>query len=213
MTEHIGDFDERRVVADETRRLLRAIRLTEVSEDDLAKASELIAEATAILEREAPIKPLWLTGYTSIEQYRTSTDPNDIFPFSPATGPLNPVAPVTELTIDDDGVLTGQVTFSEYHNGPPFDLGHGGAVALVYDELLGVAAMANGGGYTANLTVDYRVATPLLVPVQFRVWAGQVEGRKLWAQGEMRYEGQVLTEAKGLFITPRSETDPAPRLT
>jgi acyl-coenzyme A thioesterase PaaI-like protein len=203
MSEHIPDFDGRRALADEARRLLRAMRLTHVGDADRTKVAELLAEATMLLERDAPGEPLWHTGLTGFEGYDATVPLNRIFPFSPATGGANPVSPVMDLAVDDDGVIRGEVTFAEYHNGPPFDLVHGGVIALVYDELLGMAGMlGGGGGFTANLTVEYRRPTPLGVPLQLATWTSEPDGRKLYGHGEMRFDGELLTEARGLFIQP-----------
>jgi acyl-coenzyme A thioesterase PaaI-like protein len=203
MNDHIPDFDGRRALTDEARRLLRAIRLTHVGDDDRTKVAELLAEATALLERDAPDEPLWHTGLTDFEGYDATIGLNRIFPFSPATGGVNPAAPSVDVAVDDDGVIRGEVTFAEIHNGPPFDLVHGGVVALVYDELLGMAGMVGGGGgFTANLTVEYRLPTPIGVPLQIAAWMTEPDGRKLYGHGEMRHEGTLLTEARGLFIQP-----------
>ncbi|QXC60008.1 PaaI family thioesterase [Aquihabitans sp. G128] len=209
MDEHPTDRAERQALADETRRLLAAIRTTVVAGDDLERAAALVQEAAAVLELGAPRRPLWHTGLDRLEQFSPSTDPAEIFPFSPAMGPLNPMAPRVQLDVGDDRVVRGEVTFAEAHNGPPWDLAHGGVIALVYDELLGMAAMVGaGGGFTANLTVEYRKTTPVLAPVQLTAWLGEHEGRKFTAHGEMRHEGELLTEARGLFIAPRSLPGP-----
>jgi len=210
MSDHIADLDGRAELADEARQLLRAMRLTRVGDGDRTKAAELIAEATALLERDAPDQPLWHTGLTEFDGYDDSIELNRIFPFSPAMGAANPASTLADLRVDDDGVIRGEVTFAEYHNGPPWNLAHGGVVSLVYDELLGMAGMlGGGGGHTASLTIDFRRPTPLGVPVRVAAWMIEPNGRKLFAHGEMHHDGVLLTEARGLFIQPRSADDAA----
>lgn len=215
MTTGIPDFEGRRLLADDVRRLLRAVRTTKVGDEQRDAARALVRQAAELLELDAPRRPLWHTGLDDFELFAPSTDPDVIFPFSPAMGALNPVSPVVDLRVDDDLVVHGEVTFTEYHNGPPFDLAHGGAIALVYDELLGVAAIVGaGGGMTANLTVDYRRPTPCLVPIQVTARMGEHHGRKFVAHGEMRHDGELLTEATGIFVRPRdrpiAEADAVP---
>ena len=203
MNDHIADLDGRRALADEARRLLRAMRRTKVGDDDRTKA----ADCSPRRPHSWSVTP-WASRCgtpvcTAFEGYDASIPLNRIFPFSPATGAANPSAPLVDLRVDDDDVIRGEVTFAEFHNGPPFDLVHGGVVALVYDELLGLAGMlGGGGGFTANLTVEYRLPTPLGVPIQISAWMTEPEGRKLYGFGEMRHDGELLTEARGLFIQP-----------
>src|SRR5699024_4754630 len=121
---------------------------------------------------------------------------------SPAVGDGNPVAPGTDLRIEDRTVV-GTVTFDETKVGPPFDITHGGIVALVYDDILGLAAMLGaGGGLTASLTIDYRKPTPIFEPIEVRAWFDEADGRKLTARAEMRLDGVLLNEARGLFVQP-----------
>jgi acyl-coenzyme A thioesterase PaaI-like protein len=108
------------------------------------------------------------------------------------------------LEVDDDKVVHGFVTFTEPYNGPPFDTAHGGIIALVYDDLVGMAAMVGaGGGMTANLSIDYRKPTPMFRRIELTASLERYEGRKFWAHGEMRLDGELLNEANGLFIRPK----------
>jgi hypothetical protein len=95
-------LDERRRLVDDARRLVRGTRVTTVGPDQLSRAAALLAEATAILEEEVTPGPFWQTGLDSFEQFDLTTDPREIFPFSPATGPLSPISPKVTLDITDD---------------------------------------------------------------------------------------------------------------
>jgi acyl-coenzyme A thioesterase PaaI-like protein len=116
-------------------------------------------------------------------------------------GPLNPIAPPVEMLIGEDGVVRGEVTLTEVFNGPPWDLTHGGVVAMIFDELLGVAGITVGGGFTGRLTVRYRKPTPIGRPLRLEARVVHRQGRKITAHGTM-HDGDVLTaEAEGLFIS------------
>jgi acyl-coenzyme A thioesterase PaaI-like protein len=200
--------DDRRRLSDEVRRVIRGVRVTRVGPEDRDRARALLAEANAILEGEVTTGPYWQAGLESFGGFSLSADPRVLFPFSPAMGALNPLAPKVTVDVAADKSITGEVTFTEAYNGPPFDTTHGGVVALVYDDLLGMAALAAaGGGMTARLTVNYRRRTPLFVPIQFTAWLEEHEGRKFVARGEMRHAGELLSEADGLFIRPRGLVD------
>ena len=198
-----GPTAERQERIAATRRLLRAIRRTRTGPDALAAATRAITDAASALETEAMDGPFWQTGLTSLDNLDFLTaDPLEVFPFSPAMGALNPASSIVDLRVEDQ-VVVGTVEFDETKGGPPFDIAHGGIVALVYDDIVGLAAMINtGGGFTARLTINYRKPTPLFEPIEVRAWFEAREDRKIIARGEMRHDGEVLNEAEGLFILP-----------
>src|SRR5699024_3505542 len=104
--------------------------------------------------------PYWITGASAITNFTPTRDLQHLSVFSPAIGPANPIAPDMVVTVDDDDHIHATVTLNESYNGPPFDHAHGGIIALIYDDLVGMAAMLGaGGGMTANLSIDYRRPT------------------------------------------------------
>ena len=107
---------------------------------------------------------------------------------------------------------------------------HGGVVATVLDEVLGLLVAVNcgrgkgkgedevkmpaeeGGGagraMTAFLNVVYvrPVATPQTVVCSARFRLRDGDGRRSWVDGEMRDgRGEVLARAESLFLVPRSK--------
>lgn len=42
--------------------------------------------------------------------------------------------------------------------------------------------------------------TPIGVPLEFRAWLRERDGRKLWIEGEAFHDGTRLVTAEGLFI-------------
>ncbi len=125
--------------------------------------------------------------------------PGDFFPYSPVIGTLNPVAPDVHLRVDGDQVI-GSGTVSAAHNGPPGGV-HGGHVAALMDELLGVACIASGtGGFTGTLTVRYENLTPLDTELTLRGWVDRIEGRKIFAQGEICAGDTRCAVGEGIFI-------------
>jgi acyl-coenzyme A thioesterase PaaI-like protein len=191
-------------LTEDARRLLRSIRTTEVDDAERARAAALLAEAAEILDADASPGPYWQTGFTRLEQFDLSADPTTLFPFSPAMGGASPSAPLVELEVGDDRVVRGTARFDAVHNGPPWNTCHGGVIALVYDDLVGLAAMVGaGGGMTARLEIDYRKPTPLFEPIELTAWLEDHDDRKFRARGEMRHGDVLLSEASGLFILPK----------
>jgi acyl-coenzyme A thioesterase PaaI-like protein len=192
------------VLAAAARRVARGVRVSTVPAAERDRAIALLDEATAILGQEETPGPYWLTGLSSFDDFDLSADLATIHTYSPALGDANPFAPQVELEVTADKVVQGTVTFAEIHNGPPWDTCHGGIVALVYDDIVGLAAMVGaGGGMTARLTINYRKPTPLFEPITFKAWLEEHEDRKFLARGEMRLGDVLLSEADGLFIRPR----------
>jgi acyl-coenzyme A thioesterase PaaI-like protein len=67
-------------------------------------------------------------------------------------GAANPLAPPMSIRILDDGSVQSEITMRPIHEGPPGAV-HGGWVASLLDQLLGIAnTVANIGGMTAEAT-------------------------------------------------------------
>ena len=75
-------------------------------------------------------------------------------------GRYNPLAPpVRSRSID--GAVHGTANLDAAYEGPPGCV-HGGVIASMFDELLGVANISAGvGAMTGTLTIKYRSPTPL----------------------------------------------------
>jgi acyl-coenzyme A thioesterase PaaI-like protein len=189
-------------LADEVRRLVTSVRVADAPPEVLAAARGLVAEAAALLEPHR-----WPGPYAqgSLRGDKGPLDqpgvaPADFFPYSPAIGPRNPVAPPAVLEPQPDGSVIGWFEGAPPFNGPPGFV-HGGVIALVFDELLGVVGVVQGAGaMTGTLTIRYRRPTPIERRVDLHAWLDRVEGRKVFIRGEMRVDGEVTAEAEGVFI-------------
>jgi acyl-coenzyme A thioesterase PaaI-like protein len=107
------------------------------------------------------------------------------------------------LMIDrlDETGLDGTVRFGRYFLGA-FGAIHGGAVSLIFDEILGRAAAAAGPGLarTAYLHVNYRAVTPPDQDLRVTARLVSLAGRKRLVTGEI-YAGTVLCcDAEALFV-------------
>jgi acyl-coenzyme A thioesterase PaaI-like protein len=218
-------YERHAELADATRRLIRAVRLSVGDPDRLADATRLVTEAAATLEADLFAGPNSQLDFDPARGINPDVPAREFFPFSPVVGPLNPISAPLELDyvdvdqLDVDGPVvsaTGKairatVTLSEAYVGPPFDIAHGGVVAQLFDELLGVATiMGAGGGFTGRLTIHYRKPTPALRPLDLRAWVERVSGRKIVARGDIRADGVVTAEADGVFIRSAAMVEGAP---
>jgi acyl-coenzyme A thioesterase PaaI-like protein len=130
--------------------------------------------------------------------------PQDYFPTSPMIGFANPVAPPAEVwAVTGEGgqrEVRGRVTFDYPYEGPPTCI-HGGVIAELFDELLGLANIVAGlGAMTATLTIRYRRPTPLLAPLELAARNTGRDGRKVYAWGGIYYQGELIADAEGVFI-------------
>ena len=81
---------------------------------------------------------------------------------------------------------------------------HGGALPLVFDDLMG--RLANAGlapARTAYLNVSYRNITPIEARLTIEARLESVQGRKRLLRGELRHGNIVCAEAESLFVALR----------
>jgi acyl-coenzyme A thioesterase PaaI-like protein len=121
-------------------------------------------------------------------------------------GRAQAMAPAITITEAKEGDVRGKVTFGRYFLGVNGAV-HGGAIPLVFDEILGNAASSRERGRvrTAYLNVDFRSLTPLDTELEIHCWLDRVDGRKLFVRGELRNGDVVCASAEGLFIELRPE--------
>jgi hypothetical protein len=131
---------------------------------------------------------------------RRDLQPDAYFPFSPMVGRYSPLAPPILCTVGDDGVVVGHGTLGAAYEGPPACV-HGGIIAGLFDEVLGIANIAAGvGAMTGTLTIVYRSPTPLYTELRLEGRVTSVEGRKVRAAGTLHADGRLCAEADGVFI-------------
>lgn len=100
-----------------------------------------------------------------------------------------------------DQSLVARIWFGPETEGPPGHA-HGGSMAAVLDEVLGLAAWAAGHAIVvANLNVNFRCLLPILQVVQVDTEVVSIEGRKILIRGKL-WDGKekVYAEADCLCI-------------
>lgn len=111
------------------------------------------------------------------------------------------MAPMFVVTDRDERTVRGKVTFGQYFLGGG-DAVHGGAIPLVFDEVMGPLANSGGRGSsrTAFLHTDYRMVVPVDTELDLEAWFVSETGRKRLLRAEIRNGGTLCAEAEGLFI-------------
>jgi hypothetical protein len=173
-----------------------------LEDEDLDRAGDELAGVADRLEADAEVskrrrKTPGQAGFPGVH-------PQDHFPTSPMIGFANPISPPVEVWAvhgeDGQREIRGRVTFDYPFEGPPTCV-HGGVIAELFDELLGLSNILNGlGAMTGTLTVRYRRPTPLLAPLELAARNTGRDGRKVFAWGGLYHEGELTAEAEGVFI-------------
>ncbi|MEO3861452.1 PaaI family thioesterase [Acrocarpospora sp. B8E8] len=118
-----------------------------------------------------------------------------------AVGRGQTFVPPVEIDMFDGDSVTARVCFGRFYLGSNGAV-HGGAISLLFDDLLGQVANAPGKprSRTASLSVDYRRVIPLETELTVTAHTSRVEGRKVFVSGALRSDRHLLAEAEGLFV-------------
>lgn len=199
----LGDDDlslahhELRRVASATRRLSSALIRTLATREELALVADSIEGLAGSIE--ATEHMTMFEGFA--EAANAGQDLSASFDYSPFLGLANPLSPPMRISEGEGGGVVGKVQFGAAYEGPPGCV-HGGFVAAVFDELLGVVQSIGGPpGMTGRLTIHYRSPTPLHVPLRMEGRLVSRVGRKILTEGKIFDGDRLCAEAEGLFIS------------
>ncbi|WP_236542299.1 PaaI family thioesterase [Spiractinospora alimapuensis] len=179
-------------LVDQIRGLVAATVRTDVPSAELTAVGDLVHEATRRLNAQRRESgPLVRSEENGLVRFNTLGNG--------VTGPANPLAPPLRLSSVTDGV-EGTVTLNDAYEGPPGCV-HGGWVAALLDQAVGEAAWQTGSVVmTGRLEVDYRVPTPVNMPLEVAARIDSVEGRKIHVTGEIRANGQTTAETTAIMV-------------
>jgi hypothetical protein len=194
------------VLVERVRELAAAVVMTDVGAAERAAAAERISEITKELQSARRADALFLVRHADgrVESMLQA-----------GSGRLNPQAPPVHWIVRPTEPPPGTVpvpvevharcTFTAAHAGSPGRV-YGGVLALVLDEVLGVAARAAGAsGMTVALSVSLKGATPLDAPVEIYGRYTKSEGRKAFASGEVIADGVTTAEANAIYVEERRD--------
>lgn len=101
-----------------------------------------------------------------------------------------------------DQVVCARAWFGWAAEGPPGHA-HGGSIATVFDEAMGIAALCAGHLVVlASITVQFRKKLPLGTDTVLEARVTRTERRKVYAQAILRDQEneRLFAEAEGLYI-------------
>ncbi|MCF2526429.1 PaaI family thioesterase [Yinghuangia soli] len=202
-------------LAERVRDLVEAVVLTDVDPAARAAAAARIAQVTEDLRaaQRAKDSVVQLVRHPNGRyEHLTQAGSGRLNPQAPRVEYLNLPTPPEPGETPEPVEIRGRVTLTAQHGGPPGRV-HGGVVATVLDQILGVAASASGpAGFTVGLEIRYRKATPYDVPLELAARFDRRVGRKTFATAEIRAGGVVTAEATAVFVTDRAPAaGPAPQ--
>lgn len=160
-------------------------RAADAPDDVITKAADMI-EAVSVM----------LSPYDADEWTTPSGRRMDL----PNRGNIMQV-PAELTTVEDE--VDGSVRFRRYHLGRNGAV-HGGAVALMWDSVLGFAAFRLTRSVkqrTAYLHVNYRKIVPIDKELQVDARIDRSEGRKINVTGRLHDGDDLLCDAEALFVT------------
>jgi acyl-coenzyme A thioesterase PaaI-like protein len=97
----------------------------------------------------------------------------------------------------------GVVVLDASATGPP-GRAHGGIVATILDEALGIALTRAGRtGMTVALEMTLHAGVPIDTPIDIRARCTAFDGRKTHVAAELLVDGAAAAKATGLFVTSR----------
>jgi len=196
------DWAAKRRVADATRRLIRNLYTSTDSAAELDKIAEQIDIQADALARSQSL--YGMTAFERADEGKYGTRFRLGYEMNPVFGKCNPVAPHFNIWIDNERAY-GQVRMDWQYEGPPNSV-HGGFVAALFDQFLGIAQKMTGQpGFTGTLQVRYIKPTPIDTDLRLEGWVEKVEGRKNFLVSEM-WAGDMLTaRCEGVFISASKE--------
>ncbi len=170
-----------------------------LSDDEAAAAADQLSALATRLESVAP------AARRTLEQVPDPDgDPQGFFPTSPVIGLASPISPPVEVwsVVGEEGQheIRGRASFGYPYEGPPTCV-HGGVIAELFDELLGLANLVVGqAAMTGTLKVRYHRPTPLLAPLDLVSRFTGKERRKVFTWGAIMHDGETTAEAEGIFV-------------
>lgn len=176
-------------------RFVDAVRTLQDHARAVDAPDDVITEAADLVEKVAQL----LAPYYADEWASPSGRRMDL----PNRGNL--LAIPWDLHTTADGRIEGTAMFRRFHLGRN-GAAHGGAVAQLFDGLLGYTAFTLSGSRaqrTAFLHVDYRKIAPVETEFQVDGRIDGIEDRKIFVSGRLRDSDDVVAESHALFVKLR----------
>lgn len=195
------NWQARRELAAALRQLNNALLTADVPTAQVQSLTALIQAETAKTEAN-----LRLFGYRAHALHlaaKRGSVPDMSYETPPGMGQSNAVATPLRVWQGDDGRIHASATPNWGYEGPSEHL-HGGIISLLFDQLVGTAAIAAGGvARTGTLTIRYHHLTPINQPLRLVADIDRVEGRKQFMVAEL-WAGEIRTATcEAILVMPK----------
>lgn len=173
-------------------RFVEAVRTLQDDARSVDAPDEVISQAADLIEQVSAL----LAPYRADEWHAPSGRRLDL----PNRGNILQVPMLLKKT--DDDRIVGEAEFRRFYLGRN-GAAHGGAVALLFDSVLGYTAYKlTRSRYqrTAFLHVDYRKIARVERTLRVEAGIDRIEGRKIFVTGRLLDGEDVLAEAEALFV-------------
>lgn len=179
------------------RQLIDVVIRSQAADENVARAHELITEATDLLSADLDPEPFGV---------RATTEGGILTWGNVAIGMRNAIAPPLNVIHDQNGRTSVDLVLEAPYEGPPGHV-HGGMCALVLDHVLGATAHRPGKpAFTGTLNLRYVAPTPL-GSLRAEAWIESETDSKTIAVGHLtNAEGAVTVQAEGIFIRPKAKS-------
>jgi acyl-coenzyme A thioesterase PaaI-like protein len=176
-------------------RFVEAVRSLQDHTRAVDAPDEVITKAAALLEDITDLlSPYWADEWASPSGRRMDL---------PNRGNILQIPVFFQKT--EDGRIGGTARFRRFHLGRN-GAAHGGAIAMLFDSLLGyTAAKLTGSPYqrTAFLHVNYRQIARVEKTLTVEAGIERIEGRKIFVEGRLTDGDTLLADAQALFVRLR----------
>jgi acyl-coenzyme A thioesterase PaaI-like protein len=173
-------------------RFVEAVRLLQDQARAVDAPDDVITEAASLIEDITTLlAPYWADEWASPSGRRMDL-----------TNRGNIHSVPSDWTKTADGRVRGTMSFRRFHLGRN-GAAHGGAVAMLFDSLLGyTAAKLTGSPYqrTAFLHVNYRHIAPVEKELQVDAGIERVDGRKIFVEARLTDGDTLLADGEALFV-------------
>jgi acyl-coenzyme A thioesterase PaaI-like protein len=192
-----GNWGAKRELASAVRELMDCLAATDAAEEELLSIAQQVRESA---HRFAA----WprMAEPPGVAEGSLAGGMEAFMDRSPIKGLANPIAPPVDLVLDpDDRVVSATFSFGNAYEGAP-GCAHGGFVAAVLDEALGMACIFSGGpAMTGEITIRYVSPTPINTPLRVEARYDRRDGRKIYTSGTIHAGDVLVARSHGVFIS------------
>ena len=196
------NWQARRELAEALRALNAAVLTSDVPTEQLQSLAARLRDEATKVEANPRLFGRW--SFVERSGLNKSGEQADLlYEMSPAIGQSNAAALPMHIWVEDERVHAR--VKGDWSREGPFAHLHGGVIALLFDQFLGVAQRSvKSSGRTGTLSIRYHHPTPLNADLCLEAVVTKVDGRKKFMVAEL-WAGELRTAScEGIFIADKN---------